>query len=243
MSFFAVILWVVVVLLFPGDCHGSRPVPRVLTGCVVEGQFYSVSLREPDMTPVHAYRIRIVGSLDLSPYEGKTITLTGMLSPGDRFNLKPGTEPLVLGAVCSPSYLKVITRGFIFDYVVAAHKEAEKKKFGAALTLIDKAFAIDPGDCQTYIDRAYVYYLAGDFEAGRRDVRTVTTRSCANTGRLNFLIMEDVGKILRSHGKRDEALELYEASLAACRSTICSDKVKKDIDDLKASGKEPRRNP
>ena len=77
------------VLVF-GATHpaaASKPVPRTLTGCVINGALYSVYPGKPQYT---VYRIK-VKDLNLSPYEGKKISISGNLLPGDTFYPKPGT--------------------------------------------------------------------------------------------------------------------------------------------------------
>jgi hypothetical protein len=242
-KFFRRYLWPVILFLLslvcmPGTGEASRPVERRLTGCVVKGQFFSVLL-DREQNPSRAYRIRMQDGLDLSPYEGKVVVAHGWLTPGDLFRMRPGTGPAT-GGTCPEGYRKVINKEFLIDYIVAAHKAAEKGDFKQALSLMGKAFEIDTADCQTYIDRAYIYYLRGDFASGGQDVETVKTGSCADRRRLNFLIMEDVGKILVRHGRKPEALELCHMALESCGSDICRDSVNKEIRALKGS-EQPKR--
>ena len=228
-----VILLLLSLVCMPCTGGASRPVERALTGCVIKGQFFSVSL-DREQNPSRAYRIRVQEGLGLSQYEGKAIVINGWLSPGDLFRMKPGTGPTT-GGTCPEGYRRVINKEFLVDYVVAAHKAAEKGDLKQALSLMEKAFEIDPADCQTYIDRAYIHYLRGDFAGGGQDIGTVKAGSCANRGRLNFLVMEDAGKILLRHGKKAEALELYNMALESCGSDICRDSVNKEIKALKGS--------
>ncbi len=215
------------------DAQASQPVEKTLTGCVIDGQFYHIAFDGDGKRPVRAYRIRLRDGTALAPYEGKTITVGGMLLPGDAFRLKAGTGPVVESRTCSESFRKVINKEFITGYVVEAHKAARRKAFDEALALTGKALEMDPGYCETYIDRAYIHYLRNDPDAGRRDLRVVMDRRCPDREGLNFLIMGDVGKILVRQGKIAEALELYRMSLEACRSGLCRDAVNKDIRSLK----------
>jgi hypothetical protein len=237
-KFFRRRLWLVIpfflsLVCMPCAGGASRPVERALTGCVIQGQFFSVSL-DCEQNPSRAYRIRVQDGPDLSLYEGKAVVVHGWLSPGDLFRMRPGTGPAT-GGTCPEGYRRVINKEFLMDYVVAAHKAAEKGDFKQALSLMGKAFEIDPADCQTYIDRAYIHCLRGDFASGGQDVGTVKARSCADRSRLNFLIMEDVGKVLVRHGKKAEALELYNMALESCGSDICRDSVNREIRALKDS--------
>lgn len=62
--------------------EASRPVPRTITGCVSAGVF----------TSDDGYVIRARGAgfeeYDLSRFEGRRISVQGMLSPGDLFAVK-----------------------------------------------------------------------------------------------------------------------------------------------------------
>ncbi len=77
-------------LVWVNDGAASRPVSKDLSGCVIRGTFYSVAegfAGERGRGPV-VYRIT-VRDMDLSPYEGKKIRLSGHLLPGDRFTPEP----------------------------------------------------------------------------------------------------------------------------------------------------------
>lgn len=211
----------------------SRPVQRVLAGCVRAGEFYSIYVNQNTGKPSQAYRIRFRGKPDLSAYEGKTVTVEGWFSPGDAFSLKEGTKPIVVSPTCSNDNQKVIRRQFLISYVVAAHRAANKNDFNEAFRLINKAFEMDPMDCQTYIDRAYIYYLHGNSGPGDQDLRFVMARGCPDTYRLNFLTMDDVAKVLLRHGRRTEALELYNFALDSCISDTCRETIKKELQNLK----------
>jgi tetratricopeptide (TPR) repeat protein len=217
--------------------HASRPVPRTLTGCVLGGQFYSIHVNQDTGKPSQAYPIRFRGKPDLSAYEGKTITVEGWLSPGDAFSLKEGTRPAVIHPGCSNDHQKVIRRRFLVGYVVAAHKAANRNDFGEAFRFMGKALEMDPTDCQSYIDRAYIYYLHGNSGAGDRDIKFVMTRGCPDSYRLNFLIMDDVAKVLLRNGRKAEALDLYRFALDTCTSDICRDTIGKEMQNLKGPGR------
>lgn len=58
----------------------SRPVPRTITGCVIEGILHSSD----------GYEIR-TRDLSLEPYEGKRIQVRGSLLPGDILYVEPGS--------------------------------------------------------------------------------------------------------------------------------------------------------
>jgi hypothetical protein len=58
-----------------GHSFASRPVPKTITGCVVNGSLHSSN----------GYEIR-VRNMDLVRYEGKRIKVSGNLLPGDNFH-------------------------------------------------------------------------------------------------------------------------------------------------------------
>ncbi|WP_319483098.1 hypothetical protein [uncultured Cohaesibacter sp.] len=73
--------------------EASAPVKRVIVGCVLQGKFISHN-------GFHI-RVRARGSaVDLLPYEGMELRYTGMLLPGDRYNVQ--TAPLILGPCQKP---------------------------------------------------------------------------------------------------------------------------------------------
>ncbi len=74
-------------LAAPLPAPASKPVLKTLTGCVINGTLYTVYPGKPKYT---VYRIK-VKDLNLSPYEGKKIIVSGNLLPGDTFYPKPET--------------------------------------------------------------------------------------------------------------------------------------------------------
>ena len=107
LNFFLMIL--VICLSFPIPAPASRPVPRTLEGCVINGSLFSVykgATTETGRRTI-AYRIQ-VQNLDLSPYEGKKIRLQGDLSPGDRFN--PDPKSLQVLGPCDRNSRDAITK-------------------------------------------------------------------------------------------------------------------------------------
>jgi hypothetical protein len=97
--------WVVV-----DNGAASRPVQRTLSGCVLEGIFYSVnegSSPAGRAAPV-VYRIT-VHDMDLGPCEGKRIRVQGRLLPGDRF--MPDRSSLRVLGPCDGDSRKAIRDG------------------------------------------------------------------------------------------------------------------------------------
>jgi hypothetical protein len=91
-----VISWLIllsVTLTLPSPSPASRPVFRTVVGCVANGVLYSIRKQPPQYTGPHkimAYPLR-VQNLNLTPHEGKKISVGGYLSPGDRFQADPKT--------------------------------------------------------------------------------------------------------------------------------------------------------
>lgn len=91
----AMVVWLGLALLASGlqadVSWASQPVKRVILGCVVNGNLYSVHKnysRDPKAPKLVAYLLRVEG-LDVTPYEGKRVRVRGLLLPGDRFKADP----------------------------------------------------------------------------------------------------------------------------------------------------------
>jgi len=78
--------------------------------------------------------------------------------------------------------------------------------------------------------------MKDDFEAVTRDVSVIKTGACANPRKANYLLLEDLGKLLESKGRRQEALEAYRIALDTCTSDggMCwsRETIEKDIQNL-----------
>ena len=188
----------VVLMLFPVIAKATYPVQRTLTGCVIDNTFYSVYL---DKDSSRAWRITLAPPMDLKPYEGKSVHITGWLSPGDRFSIKDKTAMQVTGDACDARSRKAIAREHALNYRLQAGTAAKQGNFDEALTIIDKAFKIDGSDCDTFTDRATIYCMKNDFTAAAKDVSTIKTGACVNPKKANYLLLEDLAKCLESKGK------------------------------------------
>ena len=183
----------------PNFAMGSAPVKRTLTGCVVEGRFFSVSVDRRTNKPVKAYPMRVEQGPDLAPYEGKKLSMSGFLFPGDRFVLEGSI--VVVKQTCDGDDRAVIQKEFIMSYRVAGYKAAQKKDFDEALRLVNQALAMDTNLCGTYIDRALIYNLKGDFAAGAADIKRVKEGACVDPQGLNYLMLGGDGSNPREGGE------------------------------------------
>lgn len=232
---FLFILVQAVPLLTPAKAEGSMPVRKTLTGCVVGGRFFSVTRDAQTGKTVKAYPIRIEQNLDIASYEGKTISVTGSLLPGDHFILNKGGAPVVTKQTCGKDNLNVIKKELIMGYRVAGYQAAKEKNFDEALKSVNRALHMDLTLCGTYVDRALIYYLKGDFTSGAADIKMVKHGKCTDPQGLNYLIMEEIGTILENSGKKADAINLYKMGIKACQSEMCRQTMNKAL--RKASGK------
>ena len=142
---------------------------------------------------------------------------------------------VVVKETCDGDDRAVIQKEFIMSYRVAGYKAAQKKDFDEALRLVNQALDMDPTLCGTYIDRALIYNLKGDFAAGAADIKRVKEGACVDPQGLNFLILEEIGATLEKAGKKSDAIELYRMGLDSCQSDSCREAMDKSI--RKATGK------
>ena len=197
----------------PFIAEATLPVERTLTGCVIENTFYSVYSGKDSSK---AYRILLSQPVDLKPYEGKSVSMNGWLSPGDRFSIKDKTAIQVVSDTCDALSRKAIGKEYALNYRLQAGKVARQGNFDEALAIIGKAFKIDSSDCDTYTDRAEIYCMKNDFDAVARDVTVIKTGTCVNPTKANYLLLEDLGKCLEGKGRKTEALEVYRLAYDAC---------------------------
>lgn len=223
-----VALFTAVSMLAPHWAAGTAPVQRTLSGCVAGGTFYSITRDAQTGKPIKAYVIRIEGSPDLVPYEGKRLSMTGLLFPGDRFVLDKGNRPVDQGT-CQDEEIGVIRKELIMSYRVAGYKAAQRKEFDEALRLNNQALIMDPNLCGTYVDRALIHNLKGDFNAGTADIRRVREGACVDPQGLNYLILLEIGETLERAGKQAEAIDVYYMGLNACDSDICRETMQKSL--------------
>lgn len=229
MTVFLFLLIQALALLTPAKIEASMPVRKTLTGCVVGGRFFSIMTDPQTGKPVKAYPIQIQQNFDIPSYEGKTISVSGSLLPGDRFIVTKGGTPAVIRDTCGRDNLNIIKKELIMEYRVAGYQEAKNKNFDKALRLTNKALYMDKTLCGTYVDRALIYYLKGDFVSGAADIKTVKRGRCTDPQGLNYLIMEEIGAILENSGEKADAVKIYKMGIEACQSEMCKQTMSKAL--------------
>jgi len=202
--------------LFPISVEAGQPVERTLTGCVIGKNFF-------DVKPGRAYPIRFSPVLNLEPHEVKTISMQGWLSPGDFFGIKDGTFPRIIQNTCDSHSIKLINQQNSVQYRVDGLKMARNGNF-------NEAMALDNTDCDTYVDRAQIQCMRNDFASVSKDLEIIKSGKCANPKQANYLLLEDLGKLLGGKGKKREALDVYRLAIVSCLSGIVPELCKKSIE-------------
>lgn len=79
-----------------GFAHSSKPVYRSITGCVINGELYSLRAgnRAAGQSSITVYPLEVRG-LSLKRYEGQKVRVGGYLLPGDRFDANPKTLRII----------------------------------------------------------------------------------------------------------------------------------------------------
>ncbi|MEO8132479.1 MAG: hypothetical protein ABI831_00660 [Betaproteobacteria bacterium] len=194
----------------------------MLTGCVVDNVFYSVE--------GGTYRINTPPTLDLRPFEGNEVSLYGALSPGDRFNPGKDANPKVKQAACPAESLRRIKKYKVMRLSVDATKAADAGEFDRADKLIAQAMALSsPIACDTFAERAYVMALKGELVAAAKDLAIIKSKKCHVEGRMNPLLLQDVGIALRAQRDKGAAISAFGLALAACDSDPCRRAMAKDL--------------
>lgn len=216
----------VLCLLVPAVAHASKPVKKTATGCVIRKTFFLV---DGDT----AYRFSI--PIDLAPYEGKLITMKGLLYPGDRFTLEDGTQPQVKAAKCPAASLRPIKRIEAMDLRLAAGRAAKDGDYGRALELSNEAIAvITPADCDAYVDRATVHVQKKDLPPAKADLALVKAKKkCVSKG-LNWLLLQDLAKEFVDKGDKPSAVIALELARVACTSDLCKPDIERALAEAKA---------
>jgi hypothetical protein len=212
------------VVFAAAPARASKPIEKALVGCVLDGKFYSIDGR--------AYPISTSAALDLKPYEGKGVSITGWLSPGDRFDVDEGVKPVVRQAKCPDSSVRLVKREKVIRLRADADYAMNAGDFDKAVALVEQAVAmVAPADCDTYVDRAHVYTRKGDLETARKDVAVVKAGKCIidKGKRMNPLLLQDLGNALRDKGDKPTAITVFQLGLGACDGDWCRGDLEKGL--------------
>jgi hypothetical protein len=203
----------------------DRAVEDSLTGCVIGGVFYSV------YRGVQAHRTSLPASIDLFPLEGRTVRMVGRILPGNNF--KPTSDPEVVQATCAAYLVSAIRNDLVVDHRIRGQQAAKKRDYKEAYRLFGLAVILDPTNCDTYVDRAYVHALRGDQVTSLTDLALLEKSECSNPQQANHLLLQDVGKVFEQQGWREGALTIYRTALAACEQRshpdLCRDGILENI--------------
>lgn len=213
-------------LLIPVQALGSRPVHKIIVGCVIDGMLFDVA----DSLPVtKVYLITVDPALNLTPYEGKKIRLQGRLSPGDRFqpDLEKGIE--VLGA-CDQETRAVIRQELPQAYRTRAEEMAENDDWRNAWKYINKAIKLASSDCSLYLTRAKFYTTQGKFAEAAADARRAVQQGCDRYPDWALL-----AELLEKLGKKAAAIDAYAKAVGVCGYKPDRDKFLQKIEQLGGS--------
>jgi tetratricopeptide (TPR) repeat protein len=213
-------------LLIPVQAIGSRPVDKIIVGCVIDGMLFDAG----DSLPVKkVYLLTVDPALNLTRYEGKKIRVQGKLSPGDRFqpDLEKGIE--VLGA-CDQETRAAIRKELPQAYSTRAQEMAENDDWQNAWKFINKAIKLDSSDCTLYLARAKFYTTQGKFAEAAADAQRAVQQGCDRYPDWAFLA-ELLGKL----GKKVAAIDAYAKAVEVCGYKPDRDKFLQKIEQLGGS--------
>ncbi|MEO7094555.1 MAG: hypothetical protein ABI175_14965 [Polyangiales bacterium] len=219
---------VVVLALAAPHAEASKPVKQTLKGCVADKVFFSID-------GTRAYRISLPEAFDVAAFEGQGISISGLLYPGDRFEPDEGVKPTLTTKTCPVPAMRAIKNDFVVRLRIDAQKLAEGGDFVQAHVLIDKAFAmLTPPACDSFSDRAEILAREGDTKGVSKDLAVIRARKqCYVAGKVNPLLVEDVGKVLLAKGEKKLAVEALELANKVCDGNWCREDIKKELAEAK----------
>ena len=226
---------VTALLIAAPHAEASEPVKRTLKGCVFDKTFYSVDGDTAYRMSMQTFPDPPQPKLDLGPFEAQSISISGLLGPGDRFWPDPGTMPTVTAKTCPVRALRAIKNDLVVRLRIDAQTAGEAGDFPKAHALIDEAFAmLTPPACDSFSDRAEILAREGDFKGVAKDLAVIRARKqCYVAGKVNPLLVEDVGKVLLAKGEKKLAIEALNLANAVCDGDWCRDDIKKELAEAK----------
>jgi tetratricopeptide (TPR) repeat protein len=208
----------------------SRPVDSFLTCCVMDGMLFSLNQSEfqADATPeLKAFFLRVKPStVNLTPYEGKKIRVSGSLLPGDVF--RPNIKTVVILGPCDQKARLAVKQVLTKAYQTKAQEKAGQGDWTNAGHYIDKAIQLDPSDCSLFLTRAKFYQKQGKIREAVRDAQQAVQLGCDRYPDLTFL-----AELLEKSGQKEAALAAYEQALAACQYQPDKERLRQNINRLK----------
>jgi hypothetical protein len=221
----------VILALAAPHAEASEPFRTTLKGCVLDKTFYSVDGDTAYRMSMQTFPEPPQPKLDLAPFEAQGISISGLLGPGDRFWPDPGTTPTVTAKTCPVRTLRAIKNELVVRLRIDAGTAAEAGDFAKAHALIDEAFAmLTPPACDSFSDRAEILAREGDTKGVARDLAVIRARKqCYVVGKVNPLLVEDVGKVLLAKGENKLAIEALNLANAVCDGDWCRDDIKKEL--------------
>ena len=108
-------------------------------------------------------------------------------------------------------------------------------KLADKLALVEASIKlVSPADCDTYIDRAHYFAKKQDLAATARDLTILEGKQCRFRGKLNWLLLQELGKTL---GTGQAAVRALTLALANCDGDLCKPGIEKDLAAAKAAAK------
>ncbi|MCA9521612.1 MAG: hypothetical protein KC609_11595 [Myxococcales bacterium] len=171
------IIAAVATLLVGVDAAASKPIRWRFDGCVVDGLL--ISVRGHRMTPMRTSRQG--APFDAKRYEGKRLTVSGHLLPGDYFVVDAATAKLV--GACDLLKEKRFRSGLAWAHRSVARALLSSGKLAAAMVQIQRAVTLLPTVYAFYLVRAQIEARAGHPKKAAADIERCLARAKDDTER------------------------------------------------------------
>lgn len=194
-------------LFVSSPASASAPVKWSGDGCVVDGMFFSITEVGKD---ARVYRIKPLG-VDLTPYEGRKVRVTGMLRPGDSLDLKLPQGLEVLGD-CGPRPRAAITPQLSWAYDSQAAERLARGDLEGALKRIDRAIELDGSVGAFFLTRSKIHVRRGTLAEAAQDADTALKKGCNH----RYPDLEFAGGVFEKAGRRSDALAAFRKAAQLC---------------------------